>query len=87
MKRVMGYATHEEFLHVWENVPREDWIAMLKRVRPGEVPRRAYRLCMYMAGLLGFGASPGDEWRQNRHRNDMRDAYLERLANSSRMTC
>lgn len=71
LKHAMDWTPHEEFLYLWENVPREDWVAMLSRVRPGEVSRRSYLLCTFLAGLLPFGSPPPEEWREDLHVKDM----------------
>ena len=71
LKQAMDWTSHEDFLYLWENIPREDWVGMLEGVRPGEVSRRSYRLCARMAGVLPIGVTPSVEWLPNLHVKDM----------------
>lgn len=71
LKHAMDWTSHEEFLYLWKHLPRADWVAMLNKVRPGEVSRRSYQLCMFLANLLPFGSPPAEAWRENRHVKDM----------------
>lgn len=71
LAHAMDWTTHEEFLYLWNNVSREDWVEMLLGLRPGQVSARSYRLCMKQAGLLPIGTQIDREWTQNLHVKDM----------------
>ena len=65
------WASHEDYLYLWNEISRDGWIDMLRQLRPGQVSTRSYRLCMRLAGLLPSGAPISEEWRANRHIKDL----------------
>lgn len=67
----MDWATHEDYLYLWNQIDRKDWINMLQQLQPGQVSTRSYRLCMRLAGLIPLGAPISKEWRANRHVKDL----------------
>lgn len=71
LAHAMDWASHEDYLYLWNEVSRADWINMLRQLRPGQVSTRSYRLCMRLAGLLPSGAPITEEWRANRHIKDL----------------
>ena len=65
-----GLATDDDFHFLWETFPRDDWHAVLRSLRPGEVSSRSYLLCMLVSGLLPAGSPMPSEWREVRHIKD-----------------
>lgn len=71
LAHAMDWASHEDYLYLWNEISRDEWIDMLRQLRPGQVSTRSYRLCMRLAGLLPSGAPISEEWRANRHIKDL----------------
>lgn len=71
LAHAMDWADPDDFLFLWNTLPRADWIAMLKTRKPGQVSTRSYCLCMSMAGCLSSSDSLDDEWLENRHVKDL----------------
>lgn len=71
LTHAMDWADPDDFLFLWNTVPRADWIAMLKTRKPGQVSTRSYCLCMSMAGCLSPRDSLDEEWLEDRHVKDL----------------
>ena len=71
LAHAMDFAHPDDFLFLWNTVPRADWITMLETRRPGQVSTRSYCLCMSMAGCLSPSDSLDEEWLENRHMKDL----------------
>lgn len=71
LRHATDHATDKECEHLWEVIPRTDWIAMLKASRPGSISMRSWKFWMWRAGLLDERLSIPPEWHQPRHIRDL----------------
>lgn len=71
LAHAMDWTVPDDFLYLWNTIPRSDWVAMLQTRRPGKVSTRSYGLCMSMAGCLAPSERLGEEWLEARHIKDL----------------
>ena len=92
LRHAADYATDEDNEYLWKEVGREDWIAMLRATRPGQMSMRSYKYWMWRTGLCNEHLPLPREWRVPRHMKDLIHlrrrpiSVLRRLAKKSKQT-
>lgn len=67
----MDYTRDEDFLFLWEFIPKSDWITMLHQLRPGQASTRSYCLCGRLLRVLSPDRPLPPEWHEARHIKDL----------------